>query len=99
MEVVRLMSLDWQTIETAPLDGQKVWVKRVFEGRMIKEGWAVFGSLASYAPQRQWANGGLYPPIAPDHQSANQRRWSNPDRLYRFPQPTHWSPERTYAGL
>lgn len=86
---------DWQDIGTAPRDGSPVWVKRVHEGRVVKEGWAVYGSLSSDAPMRQWASGGLNPPIAPNHEAADAERWSNPDRLYRFPTPTHWHPERT----
>jgi hypothetical protein len=81
---------DWLPIETAPKDGRPVWVRRLYEGRVVKEGWAVFDSLADAAPMRQWADGGLDPPIPPDHEAANERRWCNPDRLYRFPTPTHW---------
>ena len=83
----------WQDIETAPRDGSRVWVKRVYEGRIVKEGWAVYDSLVADAPMRQWTNGGLYAPIPPDHEAADAGRWSNPDRLHRFPTPTHWMPE------
>jgi hypothetical protein len=93
-----LEGMQWRPIESAPTDGRQVWVKRIFEGRIIKEGWAVFGSLAANAPMRQWSDGGLGDPIPPDNEAADARRWCNPDRLHRFPTPTHWSPARTALG-
>lgn len=84
--------MDWLPIESAPRDGRRVWVKRVYEGRLVKEGWAVFASMAADAPMRQMADGGLDGPIMPDHEYADQLGWCNPDRLYRFPTPTHWAP-------
>lgn len=83
---------DWQPIDGAPHDGSRVWVKRVRWGRVVAEGWAVFDALADEAPMRKWADGGRYSPIPPDPVEADVKRWSNPDRLHRFPTPTHWSP-------
>jgi hypothetical protein len=84
--------MDWRSIETAPKDGSLVWVKRVHDGRIVKEGWAVFAPLLDIAPMRQWTAGGLYDPIPPDHEAADELRWCNADRLHRFPEPTHWCP-------
>jgi hypothetical protein len=88
---------DWEPIESAPTDGRPVWVRRVFNGEVIKEGTAIFAALCPTAPMRQWSDGGLDGPIPPDNASANALRWTNPDRIHRFPTPTHWHPARTEA--
>jgi hypothetical protein len=90
---------EWQSIKTAPHDGSVVWVKRVFNGRLVAEGEAVFDLLDSAAPSLR----GVGPdPLgrlsAADYARENneralwagQRMWLRPDRLYRFPTPTHW---------
>lgn len=85
--------MEWQPIESAPRDGSPVWVKRVHEGRVVKEGWAVWGVNSDDAPMRQWGDGGLGEPIPPDNDFADTARWLNPDRRYSFPTPTHWKPD------
>lgn len=95
-------SARWLPIESAPTDGREVWVKRVYEGRVVKEGWAVFGVAAAEAPQRQPV--GLDPlgrvsaamlaeetRLALAH--ADKPKWLIPDRMYSFPTPTHWRSE------
>jgi len=83
--------MDWQTIDSAPKDGTRVWVKRTHEGRVVKEGWAVWGVNSDDAPMRQWGDGGLDGPIPPDHAYADTACWLTEDRRYSFPTPTHWA--------
>lgn len=82
--------MTWQPISTAPKDGTRIWAKRVHMGRIVKEGWAVWGINSADAPMRQWADGGLGDPIPPNHDYADTPRWLTEDRRYSFPEPTHW---------
>lgn len=92
---------EWQLIESAPTDGRPVWVKRVHDGRVVKEGEAVFDLPHEHAPMRRPI--GVDPLgrlSAADYQRedeerrgfASQRRWLTVDRMYCFPTPTHWRP-------
>lgn len=80
--------MEWQPIETAPKDGSRQWVKRVHEGRVVKEGWAVWGVNSADAPMRHADD---YGPA--DIAYADTPRWLTEDRRYSFPTPTHWSPK------
>lgn len=92
---------DWQPIETAPKTGEPVHVRRVYNGRVVKEGKAVFGHFHEHAPSRQGL--GLDPlgrMAAADYKREEAdrqefveiRRWINEDRMYAFPEPTEWLP-------
>jgi hypothetical protein len=82
---------DWVDISEAP-KGVPVYVKRVYNGKIVKEGMAIFASLGPDAPMRQPVlDNGLWPPLPPDHESADREGWCNIDRLHRFPSPTHYS--------
>jgi hypothetical protein len=92
----------WEPIELIPdelKDGRKVWVKRVYEGRTIAEGYAVFGVAHDEAPQRQPL--GLDPlgrlssadyvrESSERRTFADEQKWLKPDRMYSFPTPTHF---------
>jgi hypothetical protein len=89
----------WLDIETAPKDGSKVWVRRMHQGRLVTEGWAVFGICHPAAPQlRALGTDPLGRLSADDYAreeewitaSANRKQWLLPDRMYSFPTPTHW---------
>jgi|LULJ01.1.fsa_nt_gb hypothetical protein len=84
----------WQDIETAPKDGTAIWARRVYEGSIIKEGWARWGVNAAGAPMRKSAPGGLYGVIPPDNDYADKPRWRTEDMMYSFPTPTEWRPTR-----
>jgi hypothetical protein len=99
---------EWQPIETAPRDGSVVRVKRVYQGRVIAEGDAVFGVAHPAAPQRQ----SLGPdPLgrlsAADYEAedaatiayADKPKWLKPDRMCSFPEPTHWLPAERKPNL
>ncbi|MDR3514067.1 MAG: hypothetical protein P4L73_20720 [Caulobacteraceae bacterium] len=98
-----LESTSWRSIKSAPVDGRPVWVRRVHEGRVVAEGFARWSSLAAAAPARSpiWT-----PPWqAPLEESqadrdafADTARWVCDDRLYLFPEPTEWDPQRTPEG-
>lgn len=83
--------IQWKPIATMPEDrkcGQLTYVKRMHEGRLVAEGWAVFG---------EWHPSAEY--VQPDPDIPNrdvagamaERRWLRPDRMYAFPGPTHWA--------
>lgn len=91
--------MDWQPIGTAPHDGSVVRVKRVYEGRIVKEGEAVFDIPHPAAP--------MLSSLGPDplgryvdyvgearaiENAKTAKRWLRPDRMYAFPTPTHWLP-------
>lgn len=84
---------DWQPIETAPKDGSVIYARRVYQGKIIKEGRAVWGINSADAPMRQSSPGGLYGSIPPDNEYADTPRWLTEDRRYSFPTPTHWKPD------
>lgn len=97
------MDGDWQDIETAPTDGREVWVRRVYDGKLVSEGWAVFGICDPMAPQSQSLGpdplGRLSAAdyIEEDKQRreyADEPKWLKPSRMYSFPTPTHWLPEK-----
>ena len=90
----------WQTIASAPQDGRIVRVKRVFEGKVVREGDAVYDLPHPSAP--------MLKPLGPDplgrpydherdlalcEQARSEKRWLRPDRMYAFPEPTHWLPD------
>lgn len=96
--------MDWQPIETAPEDRLPVYVKRIYERRIVVEGEAVFAELHPHAPSRQPM--GLDPlgrlsaadyarEAAQTAEWASEAKWLKPDRMFAFPTPTHWSPDKT----
>lgn len=75
------MTQDWQDISSAPKDGTPIWARRVFRGKVVVKGRAVWGVMADDAPMRQ-----------EDCDYADTPRWLRTNRLYSFPTPTHWLP-------
>lgn len=94
----------WQPIETIPdalKDGREVHVKRIAPGGLVFEGPAVFAELHPNAPSRfspgvdplGRMTAAAYRLEAEARASfAASRKWLKPDRMYCFPEPTHWLP-------
>ena len=82
--------MDWQPIASAPRDGTVVYARRVYDGKLIAEGFAKWGVNSPTAPMRQWSSGGLYPDIPPNNEYADTARWVTHDGRFSFPEPTHW---------
>jgi len=94
---------DWKPISTIPdalKDGRRVWVKRVHERRIVKEGWAVWATSHPDSPHRAPVERDPLGRLSEaDYKReadgwsvyANTPRWLNEDRMHTFPQPTHWT--------
>lgn len=75
----------WKGIDTAPTDGTVVNVKRVYDGRIVYEGPAVWRSVRFSA---------LDDPLKGKEyaEAYTGTGWMYPDKDYRVPEPTHWRP-------
>lgn len=101
---------EWQSIDSIPdemKDGRIVHVKRVYEGRIVKEGEAVFDLLHANAPSRHGAGidplGRLTAADYAQEAAASQawaasKKWLLPDRMFAFPTPTHYLPAASQDG-
>lgn len=69
----------WRPIRTAPKDGERVRLKRVYRGALIAEGVGYFGSVTI---NYQVEDGG--PKTLSDV-------WIHADGRHLFPTPTHWA--------
>lgn len=90
--------IDWKPINSAPKDGSVLRLKRIYKGSVVSEGDGVWGILADDAPSRS--------PMPPDPlgrplpagfemespEYLARPRWLTVDRMYHFPEPTHWRP-------
>lgn len=92
---------EWNDISTAPKDGTVIRLKRVHEGRKIAEGNGVFGHRHEDAPGRLPLDPDPLDRLTPGQYRAeeearlrelDQPRWLTADRMYLFPEPTHWAP-------
>ena len=93
--------IDWIPIAGIPADlkdGRSVMVRRLYEGRLVKQGYAKFSRPAPESPMCQ--------PLGPDplgrpvnpvldqvlaDQARATARWLNPDQMHAFPEPTHFA--------
>ena len=91
----------WLDIKNAPKDGTVIELRRIYDGQLVAEGCGLFGTLHSDAPARRSISPDPLsrPSIVSDAtinewiaESADQPRWMREDRMYRFPEPTHWRP-------
>ncbi len=80
----------WRDIESAPRDGRRIWARRIYNSYIVKEGWAVWGINSPDAPMRFSAPGGLAGDIPASPECADTPRWLTEDRMFSFPDPTHW---------
>ena len=75
----------WQNIETAPRDGTSVNVRRVYEGRIVYEGPAVWRTV-HFEALRDPLRGGVFA------EAEDATGWMRVDSEHRVPEPTHWLP-------
>ncbi|MEZ2132439.1 MULTISPECIES: hypothetical protein [unclassified Sinorhizobium] len=75
----------WQDIATAPKDGSVVQVKRVYDGRVVYEGPAVWRTVHFRA---------LHDPLTGKEyaEAYDGTGWMYHDKDFRVPEPTHWRP-------
>ena len=83
----------WKSIQTAPKDGRPVWVRRCYEGKIVKEGWAVWSINSADAPMRHTQDAGTPWALDADIAYADTARWLTEDRRFSFPNPTEWRPD------
>lgn len=78
--------IPWEDIASAPKDGTPVQVKRVYEGRVVYEGLAVWRTVRFPA---------LYDPLSGERFADDESvtGWMRVDSEHRVPSPTHWLPQ------
>jgi hypothetical protein len=82
----------WQRILTAPMDGTRVRLKRVYEGRIIAEGEGYFGDVTISHGGYTFVNAGLETDYAEPFEETHCSVWVDGDGKHLFPTPTHWRP-------
>lgn len=93
-------NIDWLPIADLPeemKDGRLVNVRRVYSGRVVAVGLACFAVPVESAPMLQPSEPhplGDYIDREAEQATIEKvrisRTWLRPDRIYRFPEPTHW---------
>jgi hypothetical protein len=81
----------WEPIQTAPMDGTILMLKRVHQGKVVTQACGYYGKLSAEAPQRQWQRGNAITPDGPPFENCDEPRWCKEGGLYNFPAPTHWA--------
>jgi hypothetical protein len=76
---------DWQPIETAPKDGTVIRYRRIWNGREMFSGLAVWRTVRFSA---------LFDPLTGERfaDEAEEEGWMMVDKEKRVPAPTHWMP-------
>lgn len=94
----------WRPISTIPAeyrDGRVVELRRIYEGRLITADVGRWGTRAADAPARKpiWSPS-FYPPLeelqAQRDANCDRPHWTTEDRMYAFPEPTHWREAEPY---
>ena len=85
------MSNDWRPIESAPKDGRRVFVMRIFESHMaFAQRWAWWGRRTI-----------RYSEVDPDTPDADFEGWlcDGDEGVRNCPTPTHWQPCAPERGV
>ena len=84
--------MGWQEIESAPVDGSVIMLRRRYRRRIVSEGLGYWGKLSADAPQRHTQPGNALTAAFPPSPNCDDPRWCTADGRFNFPAPTHWAP-------
>jgi hypothetical protein len=82
----------WQLIGTAPRDGTTIWLRRLYQGRLVWQGQGFHGFIASAALPRLGVGDDPFDRDAEGEEpdTGATSGWVTADGMHCPPTPTHW---------